>query len=41
MKILGIGVDIVENSRIGNLLKDKLFIKASFLFKNYVVGSME
>ena len=30
MKILGIGVDIVENSRIGNLLKDKLFIKRIF-----------
>ena len=27
MKILGIGVDIVENSRIGKLLENKLFIK--------------
>ena len=30
MKILGVGIDIVENSRIGNLLKDKLFIKRIF-----------
>ena len=30
MKILGIGVDIVENSRIGKLLKNKLFIKRIF-----------
>ena len=30
MKILGIGVDIVENSRIGKLLKSKLFIKRIF-----------
>ena len=30
MKILGIGVDIVENSRIGNSLKNKLFIKRIF-----------
>ena len=30
MKILGIGVDIVENSRIGELLKNKLFIKRIF-----------
>ena len=30
MKILGIGVDIVENSRIGKLLKNKLFIKRMF-----------
>ena len=30
MKILGIGVDIVENSRIGRLLKNKLFIKRIF-----------
>tara|TARA_B100000767_G_scaffold138401_1_gene130857 strand:- start:192 stop:578 length:387 start_codon:yes stop_codon:yes gene_type:complete len=30
MKILGIGVDIVENSRISNLLKNRLFIKRTF-----------
>ena len=30
MKILGIGVDIVENSRIDKLLKNKLFIKRIF-----------
>ena len=30
MKILGIGADIVENSRIGKLLKNKLFIKRIF-----------
>ena len=30
MKILGIGVDIVENSRISKLLNNKLFIKRIF-----------
>jgi holo-[acyl-carrier protein] synthase len=30
MKILGIGVDIVENSRITKLLNSKLFIKRIF-----------
>tara|TARA_B110000037_G_scaffold175114_1_gene199573 strand:+ start:39 stop:425 length:387 start_codon:yes stop_codon:yes gene_type:complete len=30
MKILGVGVDIVENSRISNLLKNRLFIKRTF-----------
>ena len=30
MKILGIGIDIVENSRIAKLLKNKLFIKRIF-----------
>ena len=30
MKILGIGIDIVENSRIIKLLKNKLFIKRIF-----------
>ena len=30
MKILGIGVDIIENSRICKLLKNKLFIKRIF-----------
>ena len=30
MKILGVGVDIVENSRIGKLLRNKLFTKRIF-----------
>ena len=30
MKILGIGVDIIENSRISKSLKNKLFIKRIF-----------
>jgi holo-[acyl-carrier protein] synthase len=30
MKILGVGVDIVENSRIAKLLKNKFFIKRIF-----------
>ena len=30
MKILGIGVDIVENKRIGKLIKNKSFIKRTF-----------
>ena len=30
MKILGIGVDIIENSRISNSLKNSLFIKRIF-----------
>ena len=30
MKILGIGVDIVENSRISKSLKNKIFIKRIF-----------
>ena len=30
MKILGIGVDIIENSRINKSLKNKLFIKRIF-----------
>ena len=30
MKILGIGVDIVENARITNSLKNRLFIKRIF-----------
>jgi holo-[acyl-carrier protein] synthase len=30
MKILGIGVDIVENSRINKSIKNKLFIKRIF-----------
>ena len=30
MKILGIGVDIVNNKRIGNLINNKAFIKRTF-----------
>ena len=30
MKILGIGVDIIENSRISKSLKNKLYIKRTF-----------
>ena len=30
MKILGIGVDIIENARISKSLKDNLFIKRVF-----------
>ena len=30
MKILGIGVDIIQNKRIQNLLKNKKFINRTF-----------
>ena len=30
MKILGIGVDIIKNQRIRNLIKNKIFIKRTF-----------
>ena len=30
MKILGVGVDIIENRRIGKLIKQKIFIKRIF-----------
>ena len=30
MKILGIGVDIIKNNRIGNLIKNKIFINRTF-----------
>tara|TARA_B100000989_G_scaffold7401_1_gene5136 strand:- start:3988 stop:4374 length:387 start_codon:yes stop_codon:yes gene_type:complete len=30
MKILGVGVDIIENKRIGRLIKKKIFIKRTF-----------
>ena len=30
MKILGVGVDIIENSRISNSIKNNLFIKRIF-----------
>ena len=40
MKILGIGVDIVENSRIGKLLKNKLFIKRIFSNSEILIANM-
>ena len=39
MKILGIGVDIVENSRIARLLKNKLFIKRIFSNSEIIIAS--
>ena len=30
MKILGVGVDLIENRRIGKLIKKKIFIKRTF-----------
>ena len=30
MKILGIGVDIIKNQRVKNLIKNKIFIKRTF-----------
>ena len=30
MKILGIGVDVIQNKRISNLIKNKIFIKRTF-----------
>ena len=30
MKVLGIGIDIIENKRIQNLIKNKSFIKRTF-----------
>ena len=39
MKILGIGVDIVENSRIHKLLKNKLFIKRIFSNSEILIAS--
>ena len=39
MKILGIGVDIVENSRITKLLKSKLFIKRIFSKREILIAN--
>ena len=39
MKILGIGVDIVENSRISKLLKSKLFIKRIFSKREILIAN--
>jgi len=38
MKILGIGIDIVENSRIHKLLKNKLFIKRIFSYSEISIA---
>ena len=38
MKILGIGVDIVDNSRIKKSLKNNLFIKRIFTTKEIYIG---
>ena len=38
MKILGIGVDIVENSRISKSLKNKLFIKRIFSNSEIIIA---
>jgi holo-[acyl-carrier protein] synthase len=40
MKIIGIGVDIVENSRICKLLKNKLFIKRIFSKSEILIANM-
>ena len=38
MKILGLGVDIVENSRIKQLLKNNLFIKRIFSESEIIIA---
>ena len=40
MKILGIGVDIIENSRIAKSLKNKLFIKRIFSNSEILIANM-
>ena len=39
MKILGIGVDIVENSRINKLIRNKNFIKRIFSNSEILIGN--
>jgi len=39
MKILGIGVDIVENSRISKSLKNKIFIKRIFSSSEILIAN--
>jgi len=39
MKILGIGVDIVENSRITKLLRNKLFIERIFTKSEILISN--
>ena len=38
MKILGIGVDIIQNKRIKNLIKNKIFINRIFGKKEIVIS---
>ena len=38
MKILGIGVDIVQNKRIKELIKDKIFINRTFGKKEIMIS---
>ena len=38
MKILGIGVDIVQNKRIKDLIKNKIFIKRKFGKKEIMIS---
>ena len=38
MKILGIGVDIVQNKRIKNLIKNKIFINRTFGKKEIMIS---
>ena len=38
MKILGIGVDIIKNKRIENLIKNKMFIKRTFGKKELIIS---
>jgi len=40
MKILGIGVDIIENSRIAKSIKNKLFIKRIFSNSEILIANM-
>ena len=38
MKILGIGVDIVQNKRIKDLIKNKIFINRTFGKKEIMIS---
>ena len=38
MKILGIGVDIVQNKRIKDLIKNKIFINRTFGKKEFMIS---
>ena len=38
MKILGIGVDIIQNKRIKNLIKNKIFINRTFGKKEIMIS---
>ena len=39
MKILGIGVDLIQNKRIQNLISNKFFIKRTFGKKEIIRAS--